>query len=552
MSGESLLSAVAAAGMSESASAASPSSSDVSSPPPSSSPQSRSPSSSIIVSNLSPVLTLSHLEDLFSTIGPIHSLRWHQPQPADERLCVIDFVHAKHADTALLITDTDIGDKKIHIEKLEVWQARQAESTAHASLPAAPSPSASLSLPADAAAAVADPQPPKSGGAPIPPSTATPSPSQPPTSSSSNAATAATSAAHLAQPLSAPSLTHDPTFTSGTIYVGNLSPQVTDAILHAYFSQLGPLVGTKMQADAASPNRFGFVEWENPMVAQAALALHGQMLMGRAMKIGKASTGVGRTGAGVLSAEERTARATALGRGVSDKVTSALAKVAAAQESIANKLGVKVQTPVTVTAAPLLQQLGVPLSSVTAAPSAVSAAASEEKSSRRRGSRSRSRSPSDGAERNKSSSSRSHRRPSPSSSRSPSRSSSASRSGSHSRSPRRRRHHRSHHHRSSRRRSPSLSSPHRKARALEDEKKKSGAAQVGADRWRAEDSEEAEGERKDGGIDAPTLSQQPREEAEPRAQPRQPRALSLPCTRPSPLAGRVPLVATRPARLVGR
>ena len=503
-----------------SAVSASASSPDVPSPPPSSSLQGRpSPSSSIVVSNLSSALTLPHLEDLFSTIGPVHSLRWHQPHPTSERLCVVDFVHAKHADTALLITDTDIGDKRIRIEKFSAWQASHADTTA----PAAPQPPPSPSppVPANATAAVADPQTQTQTQPPIiapPPAAAAPAPPQP-SALTPNAGSAAAAAAQIAQSMSvAPPLIIDPTFTSGTIYVGNLSPQVTDAILHVYFSQLGPLVGTKMQSDAASPNRFAFVEFEQPMVAQAALALHGQLLMGRAMKIGKANTGVGRTGAGVLSAEERLARAAAMGRGVSDKVTSALAKVAAAQESIANKLGVKVQTPVTVTAASLLEQLGVPLSAVTAAAQSTEGAAGPaEKPSGGGGGGSRSRSPGDAADRRKFSSSRSHRRHS-SSSRSHSRSASASRSASRSRSPRRRRHHRSrgrgdsrersserrsHHHRSSRRRSSSPSPTHRKGRTGDEDKKMTGEAQaVGADRWRAEDGEEVEGEEKEVGGDA--------------------------------------------------
>ena len=321
---------------------ASPSSTAVSSPPPSSSPQSRpSPSSSIVVSNLSSVLTLPHLEDLFATIGPVHSLRWHQTHPTSERLCVVDFVHAKHADTALLITDTDIGEKKIHIEKFTAWQASHHETTTPA--PSQPSSSLSPSLPADAAAAVADPQVQLSTAAAatstgVTSAAVAPSPLQL-SAAPSTVGSAVAAAAPIPQSMYAPPLIIDPTFTSGTIYVGNLSPQVTDAILHVYFSQLGPLVGTKIQSDTASPNRFAFVEFENPMVAQAALALHGQLLMGRGMKIGKANTGVGRTGAGLLTAEERLVRATALGRGVSEKVTNALAKVAAAQESIANKLG---------------------------------------------------------------------------------------------------------------------------------------------------------------------------------------------------------------------
>ena len=46
---------------------------------------------------------------------------------------------------------------------------------------------------------------------------------------------------------------------------------------------------------------------------------------------------------------------------------------------------------------------------------------------------------------------------------------------------------------------------------MDEEKKKSGETQVGADRWRAEDSEEVEGEKKDAGGDAVPSSHSSRE-----------------------------------------
>ena len=455
----------------------------------------------IVVSRLAPVLTLAHLEDLFNTIGPIASLHWHQPPPpSTERVCIVEFVHAKHAQTAPLITDTVIGDRAIQILPLTTFLQSNQPS---ASTPSSP-PTASTASPPTASA----------------PPTSSPSPPLHVTALPVTGPPVPSNFIHPPQPLplptslpSAPAFPLDPTFTSSTIYVGNLSPAVTNAVLNDYFSQLGPLVGVQLQADSFGPNRFGFVEFTDPRVAQMALALHGQVLMGRPMKVGKANVGVGR---GLITEEERQHRAVGLGAaaGAADKVAEALAKVAAAQQLIANKLGVKVQTPAISTMAPVLAAVMPPVATT---PLVVEGGvkgkegAMEERKVRSRGRGSRSRSRSGSRSRKRSSRSRRHSSSSRSHSPSHSPSRSPSRSGSDSRSPRPRRHrsrreHRRRHkehsrdrsHRSSRhRRSSSRSLSPRAMTSQEAEKKEGSGVPVGADRWRAEDSEDAAVESKE-------------------------------------------------------
>ena len=258
---------------------------------------------------------------------------------------------------------------------------------------------------------------------------------------------AALVAAQLAQSLSAtttsttptslpqPSTPFDPNLT--TIYVGNLSPPVTEEILTAYFSQVGPLAAVRLQADGSSPNRFAFVEFVAVDKANAALALHGQLLLGRPMKVGKASTpitnrallgGVAVGGGVVLGEAERVARLQLAGGNVSsDKMAAALARVAQAQQLIANKFGVPVQAPATA----LLPVLTAALPPATAVPEGLATpdtGAGKEGGVERKRSVSRSRSRS--SERNR----RRRRSMSVSRSRSPSPSLSRSRSPSHSRS----------------------------------------------------------------------------------------------------------------------
>ena len=451
----------------------------------------------VVVSNLSPVLTLPILEDLFSTIGPVQSLHFHTPTPPSppEPVCVVQFVHEKHADTALLITDTPIGDRNIHIQPYTQWASSHppqlASSPGPAAAPAVPGSAASSppTLPSPDAAAATDSSlisSPSVAASPAAPPASLPSP-------------APQSAGSFPFPL-------DPTFTSCTIYVGNLAPQVTDAVLHLYFSQVGPLVGTKLQADALTQNRFCFVEFTSMQAAHLALALHGQPLMGRPMKIGKASMGVGRPS----SAQPALSSAAS-----ADKVASALAKVAAAQQAIASKLGVQVQTPAVSTILPALPTVGVDPAAAAAAALVAAVSADVENVSGEKG---REATPAAGGEAREDRrerggrSSRRHR----SSSRSPSRSSSSrspsrSRSRSGSRSPRRHRHRRSRHGKGSRERSHRRSkhrrssSPSPSPRA--GEKKDGGVAVVGADRWRADDMEDAASEKKDSGAPPPeTLS----------------------------------------------
>ena len=480
----------------------------------------------VVVSNLSPVLTLPILEDLFSTIGPIHSLHFHSPSPTSERVCIVQFVHEKHADTALLITDTPIGDRNIRIQHYREWSSQPTQQPTPSPTSGSPASAAAAAV-AAALAASAAPAPAASSPALLSPPPAG-APTDPSLLPSSTGFLPATATSPPSTPFPFPL---DPSFTSRTIYVGNLAPHVTDAVLHAYFSQLGPLVGTKLQADAMGPNRFGqqrtpsqplhscpashplcsqlllpcssaaaFVEFEGLQAAHLALALHGHALLGRPMKIGKAAMGVGRTGVQQGGGGGLGVAATA------EKVAAALAKVAAAQQSIASKLGVQVHTPAVSTILPSLPIVGI--APAAAAELVVKAAGGESETGRRQTGKE---APTAGAEEREDREGRRGRdrrrsssRGSPSHSSSSSRSASRSRSGS--RSPRRHRHHRSgsdrhRHGRSSRERSHRRSrhrrSSSRSPSPRAGERKEEGPAPVGTDRWRAEDGDDASQEKKD-------------------------------------------------------
>ena len=329
---------IVAAPVSDPAAAASPSS------PPASQPN------TVVVTSIDPVIQLPQLEEIFSAIGQLSSIRWFDAAVSKERVCLLEYADEAQASSALIISDMHImlGSKEIAVLKWDNWWQQQQEELAkqRAKQQAAAAATAAAALATTAGSQSASPT----------------SASQPAVGSLSDPASiasAALAAAQLAQSLSLaaaaypPATAFDPNLT--TIYVGNLAPPVTEDVLTAYFSQVGPLAAVRLQADGTSPNRFAFVEFVDVDKANAALALHGQLLLNRPMKVGKASTpitnrallGLTAAGGAVLSEAERVARLQLAGNVSGDRVAAALARVAQAQQLIANKLGVKVQAPAT-------------------------------------------------------------------------------------------------------------------------------------------------------------------------------------------------------------
>uniref|UniRef100_A0AAY4B608 RRM domain-containing protein n=1 Tax=Denticeps clupeoides TaxID=299321 RepID=A0AAY4B608_9TELE len=76
-----------------------------------------------------------------------------------------------------------------------------------------------------------------------------------------------------------------------TLYVGNLSRDVTEALIMQVFSQIGPCKSCKMIADSAGNDPYCFVEFYDHKHAAASLsAMNGRKIMGKEMKVNWAST----------------------------------------------------------------------------------------------------------------------------------------------------------------------------------------------------------------------------------------------------------------------
>jgi RNA-binding proteins (RRM domain) len=88
------------------------------------------------------------------------------------------------------------------------------------------------------------------------------------------------------------------------IYIGNLSPEVTEEDLRQAFKEFGEVTSVKVIKDKFSgvSRGFGFVEMSDKAGAQAAIkGLNGKELKGRTMKVNEArpkTEGGGREGGG--------------------------------------------------------------------------------------------------------------------------------------------------------------------------------------------------------------------------------------------------------------
>uniref|UniRef100_A0A8C2P4B4 RRM domain-containing protein n=1 Tax=Capra hircus TaxID=9925 RepID=A0A8C2P4B4_CAPHI len=74
-------------------------------------------------------------------------------------------------------------------------------------------------------------------------------------------------------------------------YVGNLSRDVTEALILQLFSQIGPCKNCKMIMDTAGNDPYCFVEfYEHRHAAAALAAMNGRKIMGKEVKVNWATT----------------------------------------------------------------------------------------------------------------------------------------------------------------------------------------------------------------------------------------------------------------------
>ncbi|XP_072258906.1 cytotoxic granule associated RNA binding protein TIA1-like isoform X2 [Pyxicephalus adspersus] len=76
-----------------------------------------------------------------------------------------------------------------------------------------------------------------------------------------------------------------------TLYVGNLSRDVTEALILQVFSHIGPCKSCKMIMDTAGNDPYCFVEfYEHRHAAASLAAMNGRKIMGKEVKVNWATT----------------------------------------------------------------------------------------------------------------------------------------------------------------------------------------------------------------------------------------------------------------------
>uniref|UniRef100_A0A672GA45 RRM domain-containing protein n=1 Tax=Salarias fasciatus TaxID=181472 RepID=A0A672GA45_SALFA len=76
-----------------------------------------------------------------------------------------------------------------------------------------------------------------------------------------------------------------------TLYVGNLSRDVTEPLILQVFQQIGPCKSCKMIVDTAGNDPYCFVEFYDHRHAAASLAaMNGRKIMGKEVKVNWATT----------------------------------------------------------------------------------------------------------------------------------------------------------------------------------------------------------------------------------------------------------------------
>nr|2CQI_A Chain A, Nucleolysin TIAR [Homo sapiens] len=76
-----------------------------------------------------------------------------------------------------------------------------------------------------------------------------------------------------------------------TLYVGNLSRDVTEVLILQLFSQIGPCKSCKMITEHTSNDPYCFVEFYEHRDAAAALAaMNGRKILGKEVKVNWATT----------------------------------------------------------------------------------------------------------------------------------------------------------------------------------------------------------------------------------------------------------------------
>jgi len=190
----------------------------------------------IKVSNVSHLVTEENLRELFECCGEINRMRIRNDE--GQRVAVIEFSEGHQAETAHMLNNTELGDKKLAVKNLDGEEAKKL-------LNDDSKKSRALSEYEKACKVMED---------------------------------------MMKGPSGAQDARNEE--VKRTIYVGNLSRHCTDEHIREEFGQIGEVVYIKFSGNADF--RYAFVEFATEEQARMAFSFHGKVLAGQAIKIGTA------------------------------------------------------------------------------------------------------------------------------------------------------------------------------------------------------------------------------------------------------------------------
>jgi RNA recognition motif-containing protein len=243
---------------------------------------------SIIVTNISPLLELVHLKELFECCGPISKSSIQKDAEGKPSSCRLTFKDPAHAKAAIFLSGTPLGDRSLQVS--------------------ADMPQNNNSLPAAAVTNVAN-----NLVLPI---------TLPGTGLNTNTATVTIPG--MNSTLNTQKRADE---VLRTVYVGNLGPQIEAEILKQFFSACGEISFVKIAGASDNASRYAFIEFKELGHAAMAMQLTGSMLGDRQIKVGKANNPIVKPASEEPDPEEN-----------QRKIDDAMKKVREAQAKLAEKL----------------------------------------------------------------------------------------------------------------------------------------------------------------------------------------------------------------------
>lgn len=191
------------------------------------------------VTNISRMVKNENLKDLFSCCGEIRNMKYCMDKN-HEQICIVEFYEASNTEMAELLNGTEVGDKKLVVTSLSAEEHEELFSEKKTQT----------------------------------------------TQELSEYERACKNLEFMMKGPNGEEEANDE--VKRTIYLGNISKTCTTQDVRAAFAKIGPILYIKFSNTSKADFRYCFVEFETEEAARMAFTLHGFIISGQPVKIGKA------------------------------------------------------------------------------------------------------------------------------------------------------------------------------------------------------------------------------------------------------------------------